>query len=223
LGPAGAQRDGAALGVGEQHLEPAALHAQVAVALYDGKGLRRTGLPLGGQRFVGGAGGGRIAGVLRGAGSRSGVPVADLLHGGLLGAVGVDDAVAAEIVVGGALAEVPAVAQGPAAAGVGVPQGLVHVVPDEAALVLGVLLRQTDVAFHAAQAVAHIVHILAEDEGLGRFGFQIVPDLPGSGVHAALHIADTVKGAVVEHTLVVYQPPGVLGVEIVAHGLDVLP
>src|SRR5699024_4256626 len=140
------------------------LHAQVAVALYDGKVLRRTGLPLGGQRFVSSAGGGRIAGVLRGAGSRSGVPVADLLHGGLLGAVGVDDAVAAEIVVGGALADVSYEPQGRAAGSVGVPQGLVHLVQDEAALVLGVLLRETDVAFHAAQAIAHTVQMLAEDE-----------------------------------------------------------
>src|SRR5699024_11085588 len=167
-----------------------------------------------GRRIPGGAG------VVCGAVGWGVVPVAQVLHGGLFRAVGKNDAVGAEGVVGGALAKVAAVAQA-AAPGALLPQGLVHVVPYKAALVLG-MVQQADVAFHPAQAVAHIVHIFAEDEGLGGTAFEVGADLLGLGVHPAFHVADPVKGAAVEHPFVVDQPAGVVLAEELAHGQDVL-
>ena len=67
-----------------------------------------------------------------------------------------------------------------------------------------------------------VVHILAEDKGLGGPAFQVGADLVRLGVHPALDVADLVKGAAVEHALVVDQPAGVVLVEEVAHGQDVL-
>ena len=180
-------------------------------------------LPVGGQPLGRLSGSGCIGGILCRPLCGAGIPVACFLHGGFLGPVGKDDAVAAEAVVGGTFPEIAAVAQHPAAQGVGVPEGLVHIVPDEPALVLGEFLRQTDITFHAAQAVAHIVHVLTQEEGLGRSGFQIFPDLPGLGVHPAFHVADGIKGPVMENALVMDQPSGVMLVEEPAHGQDILP
>ena len=102
------------------------------------------------------------------------------------------------------------------------PKRLVHVIPDESALVLGEFLRQADITFHAPQAVAHIVHVFAENKRLGGVGLQVRPDIPGLFVHAAFHIADNVKFPVMEYAFVMDQPPGVLFVEEVAHGQNVL-
>ena len=79
------------------------------------------------------------------------VPVADLLHGRLFGAVRIDDAVAAEVVIGRALVKISAVAQYAAAHCIGMPERLIHVVPDEAALILFVPVDQRNVAFHPAE------------------------------------------------------------------------
>lgn len=50
---------------------------------------------------------------------RCGIPVAHLLHGRFWGAVRKDNAICTEIVVGGTLAKITAVAQHPAAQGIG--------------------------------------------------------------------------------------------------------
>src|SRR5699024_6359765 len=119
LGPAvqpqGAQ---ARLGVGELQGEPVAPHPQVDVPLDDGEGAAgaQGGQPEG-RRGPG------VAVVVGGAVGGGVVPVAQVLHGGLFRAVGKNDAVGAEGVVGGALAKVAAVAQA-AAPGALLPQGL---------------------------------------------------------------------------------------------------
>ena len=88
------------------------------------------------------------------------MPVADFLHAGLFLTVGGDDTVAAEIVVRLPFTEVAAVAQHLLAVYIGIVQGLIHIIPDKAAVVLGKFLAKPDVAFHTAQGVAHIVHVL---------------------------------------------------------------
>ena len=92
-------------------------------------------------------------------GLRGRIPVAHLLHGGLFHSVSEDDAVAAESVVALAVTEIAAVAQHFLPLGIFVIQGLVHVVPDEAALVLRIFFFQADVAFHSSQRISHIMHI----------------------------------------------------------------
>ena len=102
------------------------------------------------------------------------------------------------------------------------PDGLVHIVPDKAALVLRVFFRQLHIAFHSAQRVAHIVHVFAQDERLFRLGFQIFPDFPRLGVHPAFHIGNGRKRAVMHHTFIMHQTAGVLGVEKLRHGQNIL-
>ena len=82
---------------------------------------------------------------------RGGIPVAYLLHGGLFAAVGKHNAVATECVIGLPLAKVAAVAEHPFAVRVNVPERLIHIVPDKAALVLLEFLAKPDIAFHPAQ------------------------------------------------------------------------
>ena len=151
------------------------------------------------------------------------VPVAHLLHTGLFPAVCGDNAVAAEAVVALALLKVAAVAQGFAAQGVLLPESLIHIVPDEAALVHGEFLSQADITLHASQGVAHIVHIFTEQERLLRIVFQIFPDFRGSGVHPALHIGAVTPLFTPVAALVVDNPAGVLGPEKVRHVQNVLP
>ena len=152
-----------------------------------------------------------------------GVPVAHLLHAGLFLPVGGDDAVAAEIVIRLPVPEIAAVAQHLPAVHVGIEQGLVHVVPDEAPVVLGEFLPQADIALHAPQGVAHVVHILAVQVGFSPVGFQILPDFRRGGVHPALHVGNGVEFPAVEHALVVHHPAGVRPPEEVRHGQDVRP
>ena len=165
----------------------------------------------------------RIGSVLRFTGFRAGIPVAHLLHGGLFLAVRKYNAVAAERIVALPLAKVSAVAQNPLTVDIFMPQRLIHIIPDEAALILRVFFFQTDVAFHAAQRIAHVVHILAEKKGLFRIAFQIGPNGIRIRVHPAFHIGNCVKGTVVEHALIVNQPAGILGAEVVRHCQNVLP
>ncbi|MDI2023489.1 hypothetical protein PJL18_04037 [Paenarthrobacter nicotinovorans] len=65
------------------------------------------------------------------------------------------------------LAEVPAVGEEFRAIGGGGPDAVVPPLPDEAAVQPGVTVHQVLVLVDRARAVAHGVHILAQDEGLG--------------------------------------------------------
>ena len=99
------------------------------------------------------------------------VPVAHLVHVRVGDAVRADEAVVAEVLVGGVVAvEVAAVGIDGHPVLVLPPQGLVHEVPDEAALVLGVLPHEVPVLLETAFGIAHRVGILALDEGLDGVG-----------------------------------------------------
>ena len=102
------------------------------------------------------------------------------------------------------------------------PKGLVHIIPDEAALVLFVLFDQGHIAFHAAQGVAHIVHVLAQNERFSRVFGHVGDDFGRLGVHAAFHIADVIELTAVEDALVMHQAAWVIGAEEVRHSTDVL-
>ena len=99
------------------------------------------------------------------------VEILDLLHARCFGTVAKEQAVAAEVAVGGTIAKVAAPGQTLPAIGRSGEDGLIHKVPDEAALIARVALFQLDVLEHAAAAVAHGMGVLAQDEGLfGVFG-----------------------------------------------------
>ena len=154
---------------------------------------------------------------------RRGVPIAHLLHGGLFLPVGKEQSVGAEGVVGLPVAEVPAVAQHPASVPIGTPKGLIHIVPEEAALVLGEHFPQADVAFQPAQGVAHAVHIFAQKKRLCGGVLQVFPNGPGRGVHPALHIGNAVKLPAVKHPFIVDQAAGIVFAEKLRHSQNVLP
>ena len=99
------------------------------------------------------------------------VPVAHLVHVRVGNTVRADEAVVAEILVGGIVAvEVAAVGIDGHAVLVLPPQGLVYEVPDEAALVLGVLPDEVPVLLETAFGIAHRMGVLALDEGLTGIG-----------------------------------------------------
>ena len=102
------------------------------------------------------------------------------------------------------------------------PERLIHVVPDETALILFVPVDQRNVAFHPTERVAHVVHILTEDKRLLRVGVQILPDGGGAGVHPAFHIADVVKCAALEHALIMHKAAGIIFPEKRRHRADIL-
>ena len=52
---------------------------------------------------------------------------------------------------------------------VGLHQSLIHIIPDETALIHGIPVLQRGVFLHAAQRIAHGVHILTQDKRLLRF------------------------------------------------------
>ena len=214
-----------ALLVGEQRREVLAVHAQVAVAPGDAQRRGRAGFHSGGLalfiqflfRQLPGPG---VGLVLLPARCLVRVPVAHLLHGGLFPPVRKQDAVGTEIVVAGPVAKIAAVAQHTPPQRVGAPEGLILEVPDKAALILGKLILQLDILLHAAQRVAHIVHVLTQQHGFRVGAAQILPDLLRGGVHPAFHVADILKRPVLEHPFVVHQAGVVLAAEEVGHGTD---
>ena len=74
--------------------------------------------------------------------------------------------------------------------------------------------------FHAAQGIAHIVHIFAHQEGLLGVVFQISAHLRWRRVHPAFHIGDAVKAGAMEGALVMHHTAGVAGAEETGHCLD---
>ena len=159
------------------------------------------------------------------------MPVADFLHTGFLNAVGGNDAVAAEIVVTLTFPEVSAVPQNSLSLGILMPQRLVHIVPNKAALVQGEFINHFYIAFHTAQGVAHIVHIFAADVGFLGIQFQIFPDFRRGGIHAGFHVRNSLVfgtpvgavGCTVHNTpgpvaaFVMHKAAGILGAEEVCH------
>ena len=232
FGPVGPQADRPAVDVGEQHAKALPVHAQRAVPVHElqvgrgGFGGVARGV-FGRDVLRAGRRGRGVGGVVRGAGRRGRMPVAHLLHGGLFRAVRKDDAVGGKVIIRLPLAKIAAVAKGPAAQRVGAPQRLVHIIPDKAALILREFFAQADVALHAAEGVAHVVHVLAQDERLFRPAFEIGADVLGFGVHAALDVGRGLPCGVAaeqprrRHALIVHQAAGVVFPEKAAHGQDV--
>ena len=116
------------------------------------------------------------------------VGVLDLVGARVVIAVGGDEAVAVEVVVVRLVAEVAAVGE-PLAALVGLPDGLVDEIPDEAALHRRILPHEIPVVLDVAVGVAHRVRVLAEDKRLLRAALHVLLDVPRMRVHRALDVA----------------------------------
>ena len=134
-------------------------------------------------------------------------------------AVGEQQAVAGELVVGRTVAEVSAVAQAPGAVGLGGVDGLVDEVPDEAALILRVAFERR-VFVHVAHGVAHGVHVFAGEVRLLRVVLQVLLDLVGMRVHTGLDVGDVIVVTVVGHALVVHRTVRVDVVHVLVHGAE---
>ena len=134
-------------------------------------------------------------------------------------AVGEQQAVAGELVVGRTVAEVSAVAQAPGAVGLGGVDGLVDEVPDEAALILRVAFERR-VFVHVAHGVAHGVHVFAGEVRLLRVVLQVLLDFVGMRVHTGLDVGDVIVVTVVGHALVVHRTVRVDVVHVLVHGAE---
>ena len=157
---------------------------------------------------IGGRGGQRHRGhrdPIRARGERhGGVEGLDGLRLGLRRTIRKQDAVAGELPVARAFAEVAAVGQElPTRRGRGlVVQGLIDEVPNETASVGGVTL-QGRVELQAAHRVTHRVHVLARQVGLLGSRTQVLLNRVGQRVHARLDIGGVVELAIPGHALVV--------------------
>ena len=150
------------------------------------------------------------------------IQVLHLLHLGGRGAVvSIHQAVPAELVVRGPVVKVPAVGQKGPAVPVPLGDGLVDVVPDEATLVGGDLLRQVGVPLLAAEGVAHGVAVLAADGGPGAVLRQHVPDPLGRKIHAAEDVGGLRVPGIVDDALIV-DGAAVHPVKIPAGGQEIL-
>ena len=147
--------------------------------------------------------------------------VADFLALAGEGAVAQDDAVGVELPVGGLIAEVAAVGQTLLAIGALHAQGLVHIVPDEAALVHGVLVFQLGVLIHAAAGVAHGVGVFAVDEGALGIVLEVLLDVRSLHVHVGKHIGGMQVALVMHAALVMHQAGGVGLAEVLGQVVEV--
>ena len=158
-----------------------------------------------------------------------------LQQAGVGGAVGVHQAVHAEIPVVGELPEVPAVpVDGPVVRGGAAVDGVVAPLPHKAAAEAVVLHNQLLVVLRVPGAVAHGVDVLALDKGqllvrqvlVQVLPGEVVPHLVQRGVHAAVQVQHGEVGlsrlVVGEEILVVQQPGGVVLLGPAARGLKIL-
>ena len=141
----------------------------------------------------------------------------DGVHFGGVTAVGQHKAVHAEFPVGGAVAEVAAVGKAGLAVRVSDRDAVVHVLPDEPALIQRFFVGILGVVGDAAAAVAHGVAVLAHDKGLFRVLCQKLFDVCHRGIHLAFHIGGGGVFPVPENTLVVHKASGVGAAEVFAH------
>ena len=143
----------------------------------------------------------------------------DLLHLGRGAAVpGIGNAVAAEIVVGGTLPKIAAVGLEPVAVAVLLEDGLVDVIPDEAALVAGILpVGQLGILVQCAAGITHGMAVFTVDEGPHVPFGQVCLDVSHLGIHPALHIGGLGIARVPEPPFVVDQAGVVQSAHHVGH------
>ena len=135
----------------------------------------------------------------------------------------VDDAVAAELPVSGALVKVTAVAEAHFPGVILLIDGLVGPVPDEAALVARLTFAELGIFVQRAAGVAHGVAVLAADEGFAPVVAEPLLDFCHGRVHAAFHVAGVGEAAVPEDALIVDKTVLVQSAEALAHVEDHMP
>ena len=101
----------------------------------------------------------------------------------------IDDAVSAEVIIGGTLAVVTAIGEEPLAITVLFPYGLVDIVPDEPALIVRLALCKVGVLVHGAAGVAHGMGVFTADQRLVRMLGKEGLYFRHGRVHAALQVA----------------------------------
>ena len=137
------------------------------------------------------------------------------------GSVRIDNPIAAEIIISRPVVKISAVRHVIHAVLVSLHQGLIHVVPDETALIHGIPVLQRGVFLHAAQGIAHGVHIFTQDKRLLRFPLKVCLHLRRLCVHAALHITGLIEFTVPEDALIVNQPGWIPLLKILRHGENI--
>ena len=100
---------------------------------------------------------------------------------------------------------------------------LIAKIPDKAALIERLALRQLRVLVHTAAAVAHCVRILTTDKGLVPVLLEERLDVRRLRIHLTFHIARCRIAAIPENPLVVDEACGVDAAKVFAHLVDVTP
>ena len=147
------------------------------------------------------------------------VVVAHLVGMGIEATIGGDNTIAVEVVVAGRIASVVAtIGKDFLASHLAlVAQALVYEVPDEAALILGILAYQVPVLLETTHRVAHGMSILTLDKWTGIVALGIFLTVAIVEVHGA----EDVCLAVLSGLLVLYGTSGVNALDPVVDGLEV--
>ena len=165
-----------------------------------------------------------VQGLLRRRRSQDGTVAVTHLPGmGMPGPVGGDDTVAVEGVVG-RIVVVEVAAKGVDVAGARFVRrpadGLVHEVPDAAALQFRILPEEIHIILEAAHRVAHGMRILAHDDRTGNGRILSVFDQVGIG---HVHVADDVRIVLLAGALILDRAGRIPGLQPVVGGVEILP
>ena len=136
-------------------------------------------------------------------------------------AVGKQQAVAHELVIRRAVAEIAAVGKIRLAQIVRAGDALIDPIPDKAALILRNRIRHARVALQRAERGTHRMRVFAQDEGLFGVRGDEALHLGRRGIHLAFYIAGIGIAPVVEDPLVMHQARGILFAQKAAHLVDV--
>ena len=130
------------------------------------------------------------------------------------------NSVSAEVIVRRPLAVIPAVCLEPFSVPVLFPDGLIHIVPDKAALIPRLPVGQVGIFVHGSAGIPHRVRVLAADKRFLRMLLQKCFDLRNRRVHLAFHVAGGGIASVRPDAFIMHQPPAVQSAEKFAHFID---
>ena len=133
----------------------------------------------------------------------------NILHLGIGFTVRIHNTIAAEAVVAGSLSVIAAIGKIVLAKAVLFTNGLIHEVPDKAALVTWLSVSKISVLEHSAAGIGHGMGVLAADKGLVLVLRKELLDIRRLRIHLTLHVAGVVVSPVVADSLIVNQSVGI--------------
>ena len=152
------------------------------------------------------------------------VEIFDLLHLSCIRpSPGIHNAVTGKIIVRRTLGKIASIGEIFLSVTIFCKQRLIDKIPDESALITGLLFLQIDILVHPPVGIAHGVCKFTEKERLPGMGFQKFPHLPDRCIHLRIHITDFRIPCVMRNPFIMHKAIRIQLLKTIGHGLHHRP